>query len=142
VLELGDRHQLPRLFDDLNNDLGLPTSLSQMGVVAADLLPLAPQLAAAQGTVVITGLHDAPVGINLFPTVCKEITIKGSFSHIYDQDFAAAVRVISSAQLDPSALITRRIAIDDIVRDGFEALLHDKSTHLKILIQPSKLDRA
>ena len=43
VLELGDRHQLPRLFDDLNNDLGLPTSLSQMGVVAADLAPLATQ---------------------------------------------------------------------------------------------------
>jgi len=42
--------------------------------------------------------------------------------------------------LDPSVLITRRIAIDDIVRDGFEALLHDKSTHLKVLIQPSKPD--
>jgi (R,R)-butanediol dehydrogenase/meso-butanediol dehydrogenase/diacetyl reductase len=31
--------------------------------------------------------------------------------------------------------VTKRIALDDIVSEGFEALVHDKA-HIKILVQP------
>ena len=81
-------------------------------------------------------LHDAPVGINLFPVVCKEIVIKGAFSHIYDVDFCEAVDLLGAGQIKAEPLITSRIGIDDLVEKGFEELLRNKDDHLKILISP------
>jgi (R,R)-butanediol dehydrogenase/meso-butanediol dehydrogenase/diacetyl reductase len=99
-------------------------------------MSMAPTLARSQGTVVITGLHNEPVGINLFPVVCKEITIKGSFSHIYDVDFAEAVALLGAGKILADPLITARIGIDDAIEKGFETLLQNKGEHLKILISP------
>ncbi|MBZ5515516.1 MAG: 2,3-butanediol dehydrogenase [Acidobacteriia bacterium] len=97
---------------------------------------LAPLLARPQGTVVMIGLHNEPIGVNLFPVVCREITIKGSFSHIYDVDFAEAVLLLGTGKLIAEPLITARIGVDDAVEKGFERLLHNKGEHLKILISP------
>ena len=99
-------------------------------------MSVAPTLARPQGTVVITGLHNEPVGVNLFPVVCREITIKGSFSHIYDVDFAEAVALLGAGKIIADPLITARIGIDDAIEKGFETLLQNKGEHLKILISP------
>ena len=101
-------------------------------------MSLAPTLARPQGTVVITGLHNEPIGINLFPVVCKEITIKGTFSHIYDLDFAEAVALLGAGKIVADPLITARIGIDAAIEKGFETLLNNKGEHLKILISPQK----
>jgi 2-desacetyl-2-hydroxyethyl bacteriochlorophyllide A dehydrogenase len=101
-----------------------------------DTMSLAPTLARSQGTVVITGLHNEPVGVNLFPVVCREIAIKGSFSHIYDIDFAEAVALLGAGKILAEPLITARIGIDDAIEKGFETLLRNKGEHLKILISP------
>jgi (R,R)-butanediol dehydrogenase/meso-butanediol dehydrogenase/diacetyl reductase len=97
---------------------------------------LAPLLARPQGTVVMIGLHNEPIGVNLFPVVCRVITIKGSFSHIYDVDFAEAVLLLGTGKLIAEPLITARIGVDDAVEKGFERLLHNQGEHLKILISP------
>jgi (R,R)-butanediol dehydrogenase/meso-butanediol dehydrogenase/diacetyl reductase len=99
-------------------------------------MSLAPLLARPQGTVVITGLHNEPVGVNLFPLVCREVTIKGSFSHIYDVDFSEAVALLGAGKIIANPLITARIGIDDALEKGFETLLRNKGEHLKILISP------
>jgi (R,R)-butanediol dehydrogenase/meso-butanediol dehydrogenase/diacetyl reductase len=101
-------------------------------------MSLAPQLARAQGTVVIIGLHNEPVRINLFPVVCKEIAIRGSFSHIYDVDFSEAVALLGAGKIQADPLISARLGIDQLVEDGLEALLRNKSEHLKILISPQR----
>jgi (R,R)-butanediol dehydrogenase/meso-butanediol dehydrogenase/diacetyl reductase len=103
---------------------------------------LAPTLARPQGTVVITGLHNEPVGINLFPLVCREVTIKGSFSHIYDVDFAEAVALLGAGKIVADPLITSRIGIVDAIEKGFETLLRNKGEHLKILISPRNESKA
>jgi (R,R)-butanediol dehydrogenase/meso-butanediol dehydrogenase/diacetyl reductase len=99
-------------------------------------MSMAPQLARPQGVVVITGLHNEPVGLNLFPIVCREVTIKGSFSHIYDVDFSEAVALLGAGKIIAEPLITSRIGIDDAIEKGFERLLNNKGEHLKILISP------
>jgi (R,R)-butanediol dehydrogenase/meso-butanediol dehydrogenase/diacetyl reductase len=101
-------------------------------------MSLAPQLARPQGTVVIVGLHNEPVRINLFPVVCREISIRGSFSHIYDVDFSEAVALLGAGKLQADPLITARLGIDDLVEHGLEELLRNKAEHLKILISPQK----
>jgi (R,R)-butanediol dehydrogenase/meso-butanediol dehydrogenase/diacetyl reductase len=104
----------------------------------AKTMSLAPQLARPQGVVVMIGLHNEPVGINLFPVVCREISIRGSFSHIYDEDFAEAVDLLGAGKIQANPLITARLGIDDLVEKGFEELLRNKSEHLKILISPQR----
>lgn len=99
-------------------------------------MSLAPQLARPQGGVVVIGLHNEPVGINLFPVVCKEIVIRGSFSHIYDVDFSEAVALLGAGRIQAAPLITSRVGIDDLIDEGLEELLRNKSKHLKILISP------
>jgi hypothetical protein len=37
-------------------------------------------------------------------------------------------------------MITRRVGLEDIVRDGFEELIHNKDEHIKILISPKMKD--
>ena len=102
-------------------------------------MSLAPRLARPQGTVVITGLHNEPVGVNLFSLVCREITLRGSFSHIYDVDFAEAVALLGAGRIAAAPLITARIGIFEAIEKGFERLLHNKGEHLKILISPQNV---
>lgn len=85
---------------------------------------------------VILGLHNEPTPINFFPLVCREITIKGSFSHIYNEDFADAVDIIGSDKIEVESLISARISLDDIVEKGLNELLEHKSKYLKILVSP------
>lgn len=35
-------------------------------------------------------------------------------------------------------MVTSRIALEDIVEHGFEALVHEKEKHIKILVTPRK----
>jgi (R,R)-butanediol dehydrogenase/meso-butanediol dehydrogenase/diacetyl reductase len=37
---------------------------------------------------------------------------------------------------NPEKMITARIALKDAVKDGFDALLAHKDTHVKILVNP------
>jgi len=99
-------------------------------------MSMATRLARKKGVVVITGLHNAPVGINLFPVVCEETEIVGSFSHVFDEDFRQAVEWIGEGKLRPESLITGRIPLEQAVSGGLEALLRNRGEHLKILISP------
>jgi len=49
------------------------------------------------------------------------------------ETFQQTVDLVASGQLDVEPVITKEIALDDIVTDGFEALSSDKS-QAKILV--------
>jgi (R,R)-butanediol dehydrogenase / meso-butanediol dehydrogenase / diacetyl reductase len=44
--------------------------------------------------------------------------------------------MIASGKVDPFQFITGRIALDDIVKNGFEELINNKEENIKILVQP------
>ena len=102
----------------------------------AKTIAMAPKLACKRGRVVLLTLHNEPVPINFFPLVCDEIELIGSFSHIYDEDFAAAVTLLGDGRINAEPLITGRIGLDDIVEKGLEELIAHKSDNLKILVSP------
>ena len=97
---------------------------------------LAPQLGRKRGRIVLVGLHDAPVPIQLVSVVIGEQELIGSFSHVYDQDFGPAVDLIASGKIVVEPLITAQISIDDLVLQGLEELASTKARHLKILVSP------
>lgn len=40
-----------------------------------------------------------------------------------------------AGKLQPSKMITRKIALDDLVEDGIKALINDKENQVKIVVQ-------
>jgi len=83
------------------------------------------------GRAVLVAIFEKPVTLNALDLVIREITIKGiaGYRHI----FPDVIKLIDSKQMDVERLITRKIKLDDIVKDGFEALASDPS-EIKILI--------
>jgi threonine dehydrogenase-like Zn-dependent dehydrogenase len=47
--------------------------------------------------------------------------VTGSVQHHFDEDLPIAVDLLASGQVDVRPLITRRIALDRVVADGFAA---------------------
>jgi (R,R)-butanediol dehydrogenase/meso-butanediol dehydrogenase/diacetyl reductase len=118
----------------LTGGLGADVVFECAGTVKT--MELSPLLARKGGRVVMVGLHKAPVNLQLFPIVTGEQEIIGSFSHVYDEDFGLAVELLSSGKITAEPLITARIKMDDLVRQGLEELATSKSHHLKILVSP------
>jgi len=108
----------------------------------AQTVALAPQLARKQGRVVLLSLHNDPVPINLFPAVANELELIGSFSHVYDDDFATAVILLGNGRVQAEPLITGRIGLDDLVEKGLKELVMNKAKNLKILVSPQGVGAA
>lgn len=88
------------------------------------------------GRVVLLGVYDDTVGIEMLPFLLGEKQIIASLSHVYDRDFVDAVRMIEEGEIDVRPLITDRIALDEVVSSGFDALASGDGDHVKILVYP------
>lgn len=53
-------------------------------------------------------------------------------------DFEAVIEAISSGRMKPEAMITKKIAMDQVVEEGYKTLINDKDNHVKILIDVSR----
>ena len=99
-------------------------------------MKMAAELCARRGKVVMTGLHNAPIGINYFPIVWDEIDIIGSFSHVYDLDYRIATEVIGRGMVQIEPLITSRISLENVIPRGIEEFMQNGRNHIKILASP------
>lgn len=54
------------------------------------------------------------------------------------KDYQGVIDALGSGALKPAKMITSKIAIDRVVEDGFEPLIHQKEKHVKILVDLSK----
>ena len=118
----------------LTGGLGSDVVFECAGTVAA--MGASPLLARKRGRVVLVGLHDAPVPVQLVHVVVGEQEIIGSFSHVYDEDIKPAVDPLATRRILAEPLISARIALDELVPRGLEELASNKSRHLKILVSP------
>ena len=55
-------------------------------------------------------------------------------SQAHTDEIAEALERIASGQIDAKRLITRKVTLDSLVRDGFEELLLHGDRHIKIVI--------
>jgi (R,R)-butanediol dehydrogenase / meso-butanediol dehydrogenase / diacetyl reductase len=99
-------------------------------------MALAPRLGRKRSRIVLVGLHDAPVPVQLVSVVIGEQELIGSFSHVYDLDFVAAVELLATGHIIAEPLITAQISLRDLVSRGLEELASTKARHLKILVSP------
>jgi len=87
-----------------------------------------------QGVVVQAGLHTRPATVDPMQWALKDISLEGIWCYPVEI-WPRIIRMIDAGLLPVERVITGRIAADDIVSDGFEALLEPAGRHLKILVE-------
>lgn len=98
--------------------------------------PVAIHAARKGGRIVLVGLPVAPTQFNFFDVVATEKEIIGSLSHIYDEDYATAVRWLGDGRIQAEPLISARIPLARIIPDGLDRLEQRPTETLKIIVQP------
>lgn len=85
------------------------------------------------GQVLIVSIWEKKAAIAPNNLVIKETNMKGSLA--YRNIFPAVIQLISEGKIEAEKMITKKIDLDQIVDEGFEALVKSKS-QVKILVKP------
>lgn len=83
------------------------------------------------GQVMVIAAFAKPVEINLMEMMMKETSVAATLA--YRHIFPEVIRLIASKQMDVAQVITKKIDLPQIVEQGFELLMTDKS-QAKILV--------
>jgi (R,R)-butanediol dehydrogenase/meso-butanediol dehydrogenase/diacetyl reductase len=87
------------------------------------------------GTVISPGQAGHTASLNIFPQVnWPELNILGS--HVYAYEFDRVLPLIADGRISSEPIITKRVALDDIVDGGFEELDKNSAEHMKIIVTP------
>jgi (R,R)-butanediol dehydrogenase/meso-butanediol dehydrogenase/diacetyl reductase len=103
---------------------------------AAQVVPLAIDSARKAGRIVIVGLPVSATSYNFFDIVATEKEVIGSLSHVYDEDYLAAIRWLGDGRVVAEPLITARVKLADLISDGLHRLEQRPSETLKVIIDP------
>lgn len=85
------------------------------------------------GQLIVVSIWEQEVSFNPNAIVLKEKSIKGTIA--YRDVFPAVMNLMSKGFYSAEKLVTKKIDLDDIVTEGFEELVREKS-HIKILVRP------
>ena len=94
------------------------------------------RLARRGGTTVLVGLHGKEEPFDLLDTVLGEKHIVGSAAHLWDEDVASAVDLLSRGKVNGRPLVSTRISLEEVV-EGFGILEAPPPEVLKILVTPN-----
>ncbi|WP_251859598.1 2,3-butanediol dehydrogenase [Clostridium sp. Marseille-Q2269] len=90
-----------------------------------------------EGTMVITSIWEKDINFNPNILVFTEKKILGTLA--YRHEFPATMALMKDGRIKTDGYITKKIALDDIVEEGFGALTgSEKKKHVKILVTPDK----
>jgi (R,R)-butanediol dehydrogenase/meso-butanediol dehydrogenase/diacetyl reductase len=95
-------------------------------------------VARRSGRIVLVGLPAHPGTIDFAALATAEKEVIGSLSHVYDEDFAAAVDLLADGRVRVDALITHRLSLEDVVVQGLDRLAAGDATALKVLVRPGR----
>jgi (R,R)-butanediol dehydrogenase/meso-butanediol dehydrogenase/diacetyl reductase len=115
-------------------DVGPDVVIDASGAVPATLSAIA--AARRGGRIVIVALPVAPATLNFLSIVSTEKEIVGSLSHVYDEDYAAAIQMLADARILAEPLISDRIPLADTLTRGLHRLEQQAADTLKILVRP------
>lgn len=124
--------QLVALVADLTEEgVGVDVALECVGLEVS--LNACAQAVRRQGRVVQVGLHMKPASVDAMLWALKDITIEATWCYP-TQIWPRIARMIEAGIFPVEKVITARIAAEDVVEKGFEALLDPAGEHLKILV--------
>ena len=129
--EVNIPEEVKKLTNGLGVDVAFETTGAQIGFdIGIESLKY-------EGTMVVTSIWENDVKINPNVLVFTEKNIVGTLA--YRHEFPATIAQMSDNRIKADGYITKRIHLDDIVKEGFETLVgKDKKKHVKIIVTPDK----
>ncbi|MSO95734.1 MAG: 2,3-butanediol dehydrogenase [Thermoleophilia bacterium] len=118
---------------DLTGGRGVDVALECVGLVAT--MNQAIELTRCGGLTVFIGIAEVAGGIDLNRAVTENKEIRGCIGY-FDGEWQVVVDLLASGRLDPTPLVTHRIDVEDVVREGFKRLVEDKDSCVKVLVRP------
>jgi threonine dehydrogenase-like Zn-dependent dehydrogenase len=85
---------------------------------------------------VLLGIVTEAAPITPMDLVRGEKSLIGSLSHVWDEDFHVALRLLGRGAVQAAPLITDRIPLSAAVSGGLTLLRDEPGQHLKILVRP------
>ena len=110
---------------------GVDVSFEVTGV--APVLKQAIESVHNDGECVIVSIWEGEASIHPNEIVIKEKSVRGIIA--YRDIFPAVLKLMEQGYFSKDRLVTKRIRVEDIVAEGFEALVKEKS-QVKILVSP------
>ena len=87
------------------------------------------------GVVVIVSIWSHPATVNVHSVVMKELDVRGTIA--YCNDHAATIKLVEEGKINLEPFITQRIKLDDLISQGFETLIHNNESAVKIIVNPN-----
>ncbi|MGE6742915.1 2,3-butanediol dehydrogenase [Allorhizobium pseudoryzae] len=117
--------------DHTEEGVGLDVALECVGAEAS--LNLCAEAVRRRGTVVQVGLHMKPAAVDAMLWALKDITVEATWCYPV-QIWPRVASMIGAGILPVEKIVTATIRPEDVVEQGFEALLDPKASHMKILV--------
>jgi (R,R)-butanediol dehydrogenase/meso-butanediol dehydrogenase/diacetyl reductase len=131
VIDPGQEDLQARLLE-LTDGVGADVAFECAGVNAVlDTLLTAVKPA---GVVVNVSIWGRPATVDMQKIVLKEIDLRGTIAYV--RDHAEAIKLVQEGKVNLEPFITARIALEDLVEQGFNTLIHRNDTAVKILVHP------
>ncbi|KAJ3554046.1 hypothetical protein NM688_g3309 [Phlebia brevispora] len=144
--KMAEEHNADALYDPRSVDVvaetlkvtngeGVDVVFDCAGITAS--LALGIQAVRPRGFVMDIALWEDNAHVDMNALLMKEVTISGILG--YDRVHAELLEAIAAGKFQGlEKLITRKIALDDVVEKGIKALLKEKDTQIKILVNPHR----
>jgi len=126
------RENVPARVLELTNGTGADVAFECAGVNA--VLDTMLDAVRPGGVVVNVAIWGAPATVDMQKLVLKEIDLRGTIAYV--RDHPAVIRMVQEGKVDLKPFITGRIALEDLVEQGFDTLINHKDTAVKVLVHP------
>lgn len=94
----------------------------------------------ARGTVVNVAIWEKEVPFNPNMLVFREAKYTAVLGY-QRKDVQAVIDQLAAGKLKPNKMITSKIQLEDLVEGGIKALINDKESHVKILVEVGGMGR-
>lgn len=131
VLDPGDGDPVEQITELTDGD-GVDVSFDCAGVEAT--LNGALAVTTPGGTCVDVALWSERPAVDMATLLFSEVRLIGSVA--YADRHAEVIELLRDGHLDVEQFVTDRIALDDVVERGYEALAADRGATVKILVHP------
>ena len=88
------------------------------------------------GTIVLVGIGNTTPPLPWRDIVLRELRLVGSAAHVWDVDVTTAVELLADGQVDPAAMLSRVVGLDEVAATLEE--LAASATLAKVLVDPQR----
>ncbi len=86
------------------------------------------------GVIVNVSIWSKPASVDMQKLVLKEIDLRGTIAYV--RDHPATIKLVQDGRVKLAPFITGRIALDDLISEGFDTLINHNETAVKIIVHP------